>query len=117
MREVYMSFGSNLRALRTSKKMTQGELSKLADIELAQISRIEREATQPKLETIRKLAIALECSTDSLIFDEHEKTLSIQAISALKKIDELNEEDALVILDVIESYCSYKQINEHFKSD
>lgn len=115
MRELEMSFGSNVKTLRTKKGLTQGELSDMANIELAQISRIERGATQPKLETIKKLCVALKCSADELIFDDDEVVLSTQARSVFEKVDKLSPMKKMKILDVVNDYCCFQNLNDQFK--
>jgi transcriptional regulator with XRE-family HTH domain len=108
-----MPISDNLKTLRDKRRLTQGELAKKAGIELAQISRIERGATQPKLDTIKKLALALECSSDELIFDEGEKTLSRRNKEIFEKIENLSHLKRNEILNVVNAYCTMDKINRY----
>ncbi|MGQ8363680.1 helix-turn-helix domain-containing protein [Glaciecola sp. 1036] len=100
-----MSISSNLKAIRTKKGMTQGNLAEKAGIELTQVSRIERGASEPKLETIKRLAIALSCTTDELIMDEAVET-SEYIKRTVKRIADLTPLRRFVILNIIHSYCN-----------
>lgn len=55
----YIKFGQRLKALRTKKDLSQGKLSKLADLHRTYISGIERGIRNPSLKNIQKLACAL----------------------------------------------------------
>lgn len=106
-----MPIKDNLKNIRASREMTQKELAKLAGIELAQVSRIERGTANPKVETIKNLAKALRCTTDSLIFDEEEREISERMRSVLSSIEELTPVSQHAILKVIKSYCEYETMH------
>jgi|GEM_PF-3442554 len=108
-----MSIDVNLKRLRLQKKLTQGQLAEMASIELTQVSRIERNASEPKLETIKKLAIALECSTDQLIMNEATNKHDPNYIKdVVKKINNLTPVKKFVILEILESYLKQNEIKE-----
>lgn len=108
-----MSININLKKLRLQRKLTQGELARIANIELTQISRIERGASEPKLETIKKLALALKCTTDQLIMEQDSKTNEPQYLKVLlTRIDKLSPLKKYVILDMLECYLNTNQIQE-----
>lgn len=108
-----MSIDSNLKRIRLQKKLTQGQLAEMADIELTQVSRIERNASEPKLETIKKLAIALECTTDELIMNEGSNRNDPNYIrNVVKRISNLTPLKKFVILEMLESYLKQNEIKE-----
>ena len=97
-----MDFPERLASLRKEKMITQKELGEVIGVHVAQIRRYESGTSQPTLDVIRKLAIALHVSADKLIFDENERgpdddlRLHFEAISKLtpdekKTIKELLE--------------------------
>ncbi len=58
----------NIRTLRAKKGISQDRLSKLADISLHTIAKIEAGDTpNPTIDTVQKIAIALEVSVDILL--------------------------------------------------
>ncbi len=60
--------GQNLKKLRDKKGLSQDRLAKLADVANNTIIKIEQgENENPTLETLRKIAKALEISVDKLI--------------------------------------------------
>ncbi len=68
-----MDFPERLSALRKERKLTQQALADRAEIHVAQIRRYEGGETQPALDVIRRLAIALHVSADMLVFDPDER--------------------------------------------
>lgn len=66
MDNLSVKFGKRLRTLRSEKKMSQEELAFKAGISPAHLGQIERAEKKPTLETIGKLAEALEISLPEL---------------------------------------------------
>ena len=59
--------GSRIKAVRTSRGMSQADLAVKASVSLPLISNIERGKTSMQLETFVKVAEALQVSTDHLL--------------------------------------------------
>lgn len=53
--------GKRIRDMRTQKNISQEELALLADISRAHIGRIERGAKSPTVDTVERIAKALDC--------------------------------------------------------
>jgi len=106
-----MAISDNLKQLRKHRGLTQGALADLAGVELTQISRIERGASEPKLETIKNLAKALNCSSDDLIMDgsKEEPYYLKRTIARIKELTPLRQ---FVLLDIIDTYCDKYEVNE-----
>ena len=68
-----MDFPARLSALRKERNLTQQALADRAEIHVAQIRRYEGGETQPALDVIRRLALALHVSADMLVFDPDER--------------------------------------------
>lgn len=65
--------GNNLRRLRKKKGLSQEKLARLADISLNALTKIESGfAKKPTIQTVVKLAKALEISLDKLV-EENKK--------------------------------------------
>jgi XRE family transcriptional regulator, regulator of sulfur utilization len=62
-----VAFGERIRALRLARKLTQERLAEAADMNVVQLSNIERGANEPKLTTIIRLARALDVRPGKLI--------------------------------------------------
>jgi transcriptional regulator with XRE-family HTH domain len=62
------TIGKNIKKLRQEKGISQDKLSKLADISLNTVVKIELDQSpNPTLDTIQKLAKALDVSLDDLV--------------------------------------------------
>jgi XRE family transcriptional regulator, regulator of sulfur utilization len=62
-----VAFGKRVRALRLAREWTQERLAEAADLNVVQLSHIERGANEPKLRTIIRLARALKASYSDLL--------------------------------------------------
>jgi len=66
--ELDSAIASNLKKLRKEKGYSLEKVSKLADLSLNTISKIELgRSTNPTIDTLRRIAAALEVSVDDLI--------------------------------------------------
>jgi len=65
--KLIIQFGNRVKRLRINKGLSQEELAYLADLHRTQISLIERGKRCPRLDTIFKLAKALEVNPIKLI--------------------------------------------------
>jgi len=64
---LYKYIGEQVRRRRQLKKLTQDKLARAADISLSFLGHIERGSRKLSVETLIKLAQALECSADELL--------------------------------------------------
>lgn len=67
-----MVIGERLRALREQKALSQGEIEKRTGLLRCYISRVENGHTVPSIETLEKLARALEVPLYQLFYDGEE---------------------------------------------
>jgi len=67
-----MIIGDRLRDLREAKKFSQGDIEKLTGLFRCYISRVENGHTVPSIETLEKLARALEVPLYQLFYDGEE---------------------------------------------
>lgn len=68
-----MDFPERLAALRKQRKLTQKALAERVGVHITQIQRYENGSGQPTLDVVRRLAIALSVSADTLVFDKDER--------------------------------------------
>jgi transcriptional regulator with XRE-family HTH domain len=67
-----MIIGERLRDLREAKKLSQGDIEKRTGLLRCYISRVENGHTVPAIETLEKLARALEIPLYQLFYEGHE---------------------------------------------
>jgi transcriptional regulator with XRE-family HTH domain len=67
-----MIIGTRLRELREAKKLSQGDIEKRTGLLRCYISRVENGHTVPAIETLEKLASAMEIPLYQLFYDGEE---------------------------------------------
>jgi transcriptional regulator with XRE-family HTH domain len=67
-----MLIGNRIRAIREAKKLSQGDIEKRCGLLRAYISRVEHGHTVPSVETLEKLARALEVPLYQLFYEGEE---------------------------------------------
>jgi transcriptional regulator with XRE-family HTH domain len=67
-----MVIGTRLRALREDRKLSQGDIEKRTGLLRCYISRVENGHTVPSIETLEKLAAALEIPLYQLFYEGEE---------------------------------------------
>ncbi|QEM08189.1 helix-turn-helix transcriptional regulator [Mucilaginibacter rubeus] len=66
-RQLLIEFGSNIRKLRLSKKLSYRQMSLLCDIDASNLKRIEKGNVNATILTLHELARALEVNVDVLL--------------------------------------------------
>ncbi len=84
---------------------------------MGQISKLERNEADPKLETIYKLIDALECSPNTLLSDVKKTNLGGLMQMALERVEKLPESDQKMILTMIDKWCIATSMRELLKSE
>lgn len=97
----FMSFAKRLHALRKEQGLTQKALADMAGTHLTQIQRYESGETQPNLDALKKLALALHVTTDTLVFDEGEREPADDLKLAFEAVSQFNDVDRAVAKKVL----------------
>jgi transcriptional regulator with XRE-family HTH domain len=79
MEEPPMDISKRLRELRTAKKLSQGDIEKRTGLLRCYISRVENGHTVPSLETLERLAKALEVEVYQVFLEGEQKPEPIRA--------------------------------------
>ena len=109
-----MTFGKRLAQLRKKRGLTQQQLCELVGVHVTQLSHYETDRSQPTLEVIRKLALALDVTADELVFDPAERAPRVsnkELIKQWERIEELPEEDREALKILVEGLLLRRQIN------
>ncbi|HZT71586.1 MAG TPA: helix-turn-helix transcriptional regulator [Terriglobia bacterium] len=83
-----MIIGSRLRKLREERKLSQGDIEKRTGLLRCYISRVENGHTVPSLETLERLAAAMEIPLYQLFY-EGERPPDLPNLTQRKNTDEL----------------------------
>lgn len=96
-------FGDRLAALRKQRGLTQQAVADAASAHVTQIRRYEAGTSQPTLDVLRNLALALSTSADSLLFDTDERGPAAPSLRLrLEALDQLDPDEHAAVLAMIE---------------
>lgn len=98
-----LNFHERLASLRKERGLTQQALAEMVSMHISQIRRYESGQSQPTLDAIRKLAVALSVSADMLLFEKDERGPDDELKLQFEAASRLDPEEKKVILSVIES--------------
>lgn len=98
-----MDFAHRLAAARKGQGLTQAVLAEAAEIHVTQLRRYEAGTSAPTLDVLRKLAIALHVSTDSLVFDPDERGPADELRLAFEATNDLDPEERTMVKNLIEA--------------
>ena len=98
-----MDFPERLATLRNERGMTQGTLAQHVGIHVSQLRRYEAGSSSPTLDVLRKLAIALSVSADTLVFDTDERGPDEELRLQFEATMRLSEDEKRAVKLMIES--------------
>lgn len=112
-----MSFGDNLKKIRADKDISQGDLAKMIDVHATHISRYERNLTSPTIDVAKKIADALEVSTDSLIYGSDQQIINnklsdIELLLLFNKVQQLDDENIKSVKAMLKAFVFQKDVQK-----
>lgn len=117
MSDIAIQLGQRIRALRRERGISQEELSFKAGISAAHLGQIERAVKKPTVETIGKLAAALEVPVTALFSSEYSCDSPPAPNSTLAKINaqlaSMNEEEQKDVLRIIRIFRGFRSKEDH----
>ncbi|GLR10249.1 hypothetical protein GCM10007905_29690 [Mixta theicola] len=105
-----MQFPERLTTLRKARGLTQQMLADMAGVAVLQIRRYEGGNSQPTLDVIRRLAIALGVSADMLVFDEQERGPDEQLRYQFETISRMPQYEQDVIRELLDAMIIKNQV-------
>jgi transcriptional regulator with XRE-family HTH domain len=105
-----MKFPERLTALRKARGMTQLSLASQVGIAVLQVHRYESGTSQPTLDVIRRLAIALGVSADMLVFDEEERGPSDALRYQFETISRMSEHEQEMVRELLDAVIVKNQV-------
>jgi transcriptional regulator with XRE-family HTH domain len=98
-----MEFPERLARLRKERNLTQQQLASLADMHVVQINRYECGVSQPTIDALKRLAIALSVSADILLFDDAERGPDDDLRLQFEALATLPPEEKLIAKSLLEA--------------
>lgn len=97
-----MAFAHALVQLRRAKGLSQQALADATGIHVTQIKRYEGGSAQPSLDGLKKLALALDCATDVLVFDPSERPIADDLQRQFEAISRLPDDQRAIARVLLE---------------
>lgn len=97
-----LPFADRLISFRKLRGLTQQALADLVGITKTQVYRYEAGGSQPTLDVIKRLAIALSITSDELIFEDHERNPEKSLMLLFEGVSQLDAEGKHVVKEMIE---------------
>ena len=98
-----MSIALRLITLRKKMRLTQPQMADLLGIHVNSVKKYETRQTRPSIDVLKKMATALHVTTDSLLFEEHEREPKGDFALQLEAIKEMPDNEQMVVREVLES--------------
>jgi transcriptional regulator with XRE-family HTH domain len=109
--------GNRILDLRKKKNWSQTDLANAVGITYAQIGRYETKGAQPSAEVLKKIANALDTTTDYLMYgDKDEKTRAAledtELLQQFKEVEKMSNEDKKTLKNVIDAFIKRSKLNQ-----
>jgi transcriptional regulator with XRE-family HTH domain len=98
-----VNFPEHLAILRKEKGLTQPQLAEKIGVHVAQVRRYEAGTSQPTLDVIRAIAVALGISADELLFAKDERGPSDDLKLQFEAVSRFDPESKKVVQQVLDS--------------
>jgi len=105
-----MTFPERLARIRKQQGLTQQALAEATGVHVTQIQRYEWGNSQPTLDVLRKLAIALGVDSDTLVFGRDERGPHNELKLKFEAVEAMAAEDQAVIISLIDAYIKKKRL-------
>jgi transcriptional regulator with XRE-family HTH domain len=100
-------FAETLAELRRSRGLTQVALAERARVNISQLRKYEAGGSEPSLSALRRLAVALSCSTDALVFGADPRLPAEEALRlAFEATAFLDEAERVIVCDLLDAYLA-----------
>lgn len=95
-------FPERLAHLRKQRGLTQQALADDAGVHVTQLRRYEAGTSQPTLDVLRKIAVALRVSADALLFGEEERGPADELRYQFEAVSQLEPDEQAVVKSVLD---------------
>ncbi len=111
-----MNLGERIKISRQKKKMSQQDLGNNAETHQKNISKYEQNTVVPSAITLKKIADALEVTTDYLLGGDNDNVIKdTQLLAYFKAIDTMPDDIKSSLLKVIDAYVRDYKTQQAYK--
>ena len=97
-----MNIAARLVALRKDKGLTQQEMADKIGLHVNQVRRYESGSAQPSLEALKKIAVTMSVTIDSLVFGSEERGPTEDLVLQFEAVSQLTPEEQGVVKEVLD---------------
>lgn len=101
----YKQIGHRVRSMRKIRKLTQAELAERTGLSVPYISHIENGIKQVSLQALVKIAEALECTADRLLYENQTSSCRVLQSELTEVLSDCNTAEQRFLLEVL---CAVK---------
>ena len=99
---INMPFPERLVTLRKEQNLTQQALANQIGLTKAQVYRYEKGTSQPTMEVLKQMAIALNTSIDGLVFEDNERDPEEDLKFRFELIQQMGQADKDAIKSILD---------------
>ena len=115
-----MTLGAKIKKLRAEKGLSQAALEQISGVNSKLLSKYENERIVPTAETLRKIAQALQISSDYLIFDNAPKTgvsqlKDLELFEKFQEVENMSTENRTMIKNIIDALIIKSKVESVIK--
>ncbi|WP_353375463.1 helix-turn-helix transcriptional regulator [Microbulbifer sp. SSSA007] len=88
--------------MRGERELTQQQMADATGVHVNRLRRYEAGATQPSLEALKKIAVAMSITIDSQVFEEDERGLDEQLSLQFEAISQLPTEEKEIVKELLD---------------
>ena len=111
-----MAIGDRIKQLRTTKNMTQSDLSEIVGLTYIQIGRYEKGKSNPSSDVLQKLASALDTTTDFLMSGDTEQVQAQlsdkELLKQFREVEKMEEKDKSIVKELIDAFITKRKIQQ-----
>ena len=111
-----MEIGQKIKAIREGKGMTAREVVAHLTMGAPSYSRIETGASEPTIDSLKKIATALGVRVGDILDDDFQPELltaqDTSLIARAKQIDSLDEEERKIVFALVDALAGKKKLKE-----
>lgn len=111
-----MALCERLVAIRKQRGMTQQALADEVGVHVTQLRRYEAGTAQPTADVLRRLAVALRTSADTLLFEENERGPDDDLRLQFEAASRLDAEGKRIVKEVVEGIIMKHDAKRWFKA-
>lgn len=112
---MIMTIGDRIKALRKQQKLTQTALANKVDLSYIQIGRYEQQKSKPSADVMRRLADALNTTTDFLMNGDSQtvaatKVTDRELLNLFAAVEQLDSSDQMMIKTFIDALVTKRRV-------